>query len=147
MPFLNGRSITMFRDRAATVREIARFNARDARAYAQLLADWDAIKAAHSRSRYSSTTTPSAALAELQATAPGVEAVRWRDASALDIVRERFSDQQVRAFFLWLSFMTMANVVQPGTGLNALSLPGPLGASRTGNAIARSLAYGSKNRT
>jgi len=123
MPFLDGRSITMFRDRTATVREIARFNARDARAYEQLLADWDAIKAAHSRSRYSSTTTPSSALAELQATAPGVEAVRWRDASALDIVRERFSDEQVRAFFLWLSFMTMANVDQPGTGLNALSLP------------------------
>ena len=84
MPFLNGRSITMFRDRAATVREIARFNARDARAYEQLLADWDAIKAAHSRSRYSSTTTPSAALAELQATAPGVEAVRWRSVRPSD---------------------------------------------------------------
>ncbi|HEY8655592.1 MAG TPA: hypothetical protein VIN34_02510, partial [Candidatus Limnocylindria bacterium] len=123
MPFLDGGSITMFRDRAATVREIARFSAGDARAYEQLLDDWDAIKAAHSRSRYSATTSPSAAVAELEATAPGVEAVRWRDASSLDIVRERFSDEHVRTFFLWLSFMTMANVDQPGTGLNALSLP------------------------
>ena len=123
MPFLDGRSITMFRDRAATVLEIARFSASDARAYEQLLADWDAIKAAHSRSRYSATTSPSSAVAELEATAPGREAVRWRDASALDIVLERFRDEHVRAFFLWLSFMTMANVDEPGTGLNALSLP------------------------
>jgi phytoene dehydrogenase-like protein len=123
MPFLDGRSITMFRDPRSTVREIARFSADDARAYEQLLADWDAIKAAHARIRYSAAGSPSAAIAALEATAPGLEAVRWRYASALDIVRERFSDEHVRAFFLWLSLMTMANVDQPGTGLNALSLP------------------------
>ena len=123
MPFLDGRSITMFRDAAATVREIARFSADDARAYEQLLADWDAIKVAHARIRYSAAGSPSAAIAALEATAPGLEAVRWRHASALDIVRERFSDEHVRAFFLWLSLMTMAQVDQPGTGLNALSLP------------------------
>src|SRR3989449_9935548 len=43
MPFEDGRSITMFRDRAATVAELARFSAHDALAYEQLLADWDAI--------------------------------------------------------------------------------------------------------
>lgn len=123
MPFEDGRSITMFRDAAATRREIARFSLEDARAYDQLLADWDAIKTAHGRSRYSPAGSPSEAIASLEATAPGVEAVRWRYSSALDVVRERFGDEHVRAFFLWLSLMTMAQVDQPGTGLNALSLP------------------------
>ena len=123
MPFRDGRSITMFRDPAATVREIARFSASDARAYEQLLADWDAIKTAHGRSRYSAAGSPSEAIAALEATTPGLEAVRWRYSSALDTVRERFADEHVRSFFLWLSLMTMAQVDQPGTGLNALSLP------------------------
>ncbi|MEP7003291.1 MAG: NAD(P)/FAD-dependent oxidoreductase [Chloroflexota bacterium] len=123
MPFLDGRSITMFRDPKATVREIARFSAHDARAYEQLLADHDAIKGATGTMRYSPAASPSAQLAALEATPAGVEAVRWRYASALDLVQERFEDEHVRAFFLWLSLMTMANVDQPGTGLNALSLP------------------------
>ncbi len=122
MPFRDGRSLTMFRDREATVREIARYSERDARAYRQLLADWDALKAQQNRARYGPPTTPSAAIAALEATAPGLEAVRWRYASALAVVRERFADEHVRAFLLWLSLMTMAWVDQPGTGLLPLSI-------------------------
>jgi phytoene dehydrogenase-like protein len=123
MPFLDGRSITMFRDVKATVRELARFSQHDARAYERLLADWDAIKGVSAQARYSPAASPSAQLADLERTIPGLEAVRWRYASAVDIVRERFEDEHVRAFFLWLALMTMAHVDQPGTGLNALSLP------------------------
>jgi phytoene dehydrogenase-like protein len=123
MPFRDGRSITMFRDPKATVRELARFSEHDARAYERLLADWDAIKGVSAQARYSPATSPSAQLADLERTSAGLEAVRWRYASAVDIVRERFEDEHVRAFFLWLALMTMANVDQPGTGLNALSLP------------------------
>ncbi|HEX9495729.1 MAG TPA: NAD(P)/FAD-dependent oxidoreductase [Candidatus Limnocylindria bacterium] len=123
MPFLDGRSITMFRDPRATVREIARFSEHDARAYEQLLADWDAIKGVSAQARYAPATAPSAQIADLERTSAGLEAVRWRYSSAVDIVRERFADEHVRSFFLWLALMTMANVDQPGTGLNALSLP------------------------
>jgi phytoene dehydrogenase-like protein len=122
MPFEGGRSITMFRDRAATTRELARFSTHDARAYEQLLADWDAIKDSQNRLRYRPATSASEAIAALEATPPGAEAVRWRYSSALDVVRERFEDERVRAFFLWLSLMTMAQVDQPGTGLNVLSI-------------------------
>lgn len=123
MPFLDGRSITMFRDPKATIRELARFSDHDAGAYAQLLADWDSVKGAVGAGRYSPAATPSAQLAALEATGAGLEAVRWRYSSALDLIRERFHDEHVRTFFLWLSLMTMANVDQPGSGLNALSLP------------------------
>ncbi len=122
MPFRDGRSITMFRDVDATVREIARYSERDAAAYRRLLGDWDAIKAQQNRARYSPPTAPSAAIAGLEATTAGLEAVRWRYSSALETVRERFAEEHVRAFFLWLSLMTMAWIDQPGTGLLPLSI-------------------------
>jgi phytoene dehydrogenase-like protein len=122
MPFTDGRGVTMHRDSAATVREIERHSARDARAYARMLADWDQIKDSQNRARYSPATTPSDSIAALEATAPGIEAVRWRYASALDTVRERFENERVRTFFLWLSLMTMARVDRPGTGLLPLSI-------------------------
>lgn len=122
MAFRDGRSITMFHNREATVRELARFSERDARAYRRLLDDWDAIKAQQNRARYSPPPMPSAAIAALEATPPGLEAVRWRYASALEVVRERFEEEHVRAFFLWLSLMTMQWIDQPGTGLLPLSI-------------------------
>jgi phytoene dehydrogenase-like protein len=123
MPFEGRAGIAMWRDRAATVREIARFSARDAVAYERLLDDWDAVKATQARARYGAPLSPRELSAALEATPSGTEAVRWRDASALDVVRERFEDERVRAFFLWLSLMTMAQVDRSGTGLNALAIP------------------------
>ncbi len=122
MPFPDGTSMTMFRDRAATLRELARFSEADARAYERLLADWDEIKESQNRVRYGPATSASAAIGALEATRPGAEAVRWRYSSALETVRERFRDEHVRTFFLWLSLMTMAWVDQPGTGLLPLSI-------------------------
>jgi phytoene dehydrogenase-like protein len=121
MPFADGESLTMWRDRARTRQEIARHSESDAAAYDRMLADWDRIKVAVGRLRYTPGATP-ADLTEALATAGGAEALGWRDASALDVVRERFGHERVRAFFAWISLMTMAYVDRPGTGLNALSL-------------------------
>ncbi|MGA8921580.1 MAG: NAD(P)-binding protein, partial [Candidatus Dormiibacterota bacterium] len=41
MPFLDGTSITMWRDLERTCTEIARFSAADAAAYRDLLGDWE----------------------------------------------------------------------------------------------------------
>src|SRR5215472_466818 len=121
MPFRDGRSLSMFRDRHATAREIARFSEHDALAYEQMLDDWDTIKVPLGRDRYRPPGSPSSALAALEAT-PGLEAVRWRFSSALETVEERFHEQHVRTFFLWMSLMTMAWIDEPGTGLLPLSL-------------------------
>jgi phytoene dehydrogenase-like protein len=45
-----------------------------------------------------------------------------RRATALDIVRERFRDEHVRAFFAWIAFMTLHPLDEPETGLMAFSL-------------------------
>src|SRR5215467_1295959 len=122
MPFRDGRSLSMFRDRHATAREIARFSEHDALAYEQMLDDWDTIKVPLGRDRYRPPGSPGSALAALEATPPGLEAVRWRFSSALETVEERFHEQHVRTFFLWMSLMTMAWIDEPGTGLLPLSL-------------------------
>lgn len=121
MPFSDGESITMWRDRARTRGDIARHSERDAAAYDRLLADWDRIKGAVGRLRYTPGAT-AADLTEALSSAGGAEALRWRGASALDVVRERFEHPRVRVFFAWVSLMTMAYIDRPGTGLNALSL-------------------------
>ena len=41
MPFVDGASITMWRDLDRTCAELARFSPRDAAAYRELLADWE----------------------------------------------------------------------------------------------------------
>lgn len=122
MPFKDGRSVTMFRDRAITTAEIGRFSPADAAAYERLLDDWDAIKGSENQRRYNPPTLPSATLAALEATAPGLEAVRWRFSSAIDQVEERFTEPHVQAFFLWMSLMTMSWIDEPGTGLLPLSI-------------------------
>src|SRR5207245_2736462 len=45
-----------------------------------------------------------------------------RNASALEIIEERFTDEHVRAFFAWIAFMTLHPLDEPETGLMAFSL-------------------------
>jgi len=45
-----------------------------------------------------------------------------RQASALDIITERFAEEHVRAFFAWIAFMTLHPLDEPETGLLAFSL-------------------------
>src|SRR5258708_14892885 len=113
MPFLDGRSITMFRDPRATVREIARFSEHDARAYEQLLADWDAIKGVSAQARYAPATAPSAQIADLERTSAGLEAARRRYTSPVDLVRERLAYEHLRSFFLFVCTTTTAYIVPP----------------------------------
>ena len=45
-----------------------------------------------------------------------------RDASAIDVVKERFRDDHVRAFFAWIAFMTLHPLDEPESGIMAFSL-------------------------
>ena len=45
----------------------------------------------------------------------------WR-AKAIDVIKERFQDEHVRAFFAWVAFMTLHPLDEPETGLLAFSL-------------------------
>jgi phytoene dehydrogenase-like protein len=45
-----------------------------------------------------------------------------RQASALDVITERFAEEHVRAFFAWIAFMTLHPLDEAETGLLAFSL-------------------------
>ncbi len=122
IPFPDGESITMRRDKEATAAEIARFSARDAHAYLELLADWDTVKATVNRGNQQAPVRPSEALAALEATPKGMEMARVRMSSAVDVVCERFEDPHVRAFLLWMAMMTAQPIDRPYTGFLPFSL-------------------------
>lgn len=122
VPFPDGSSITQWRDVERTVGELAKFSRRDAEAYRRLLAEYDEVAPLFGRYRY----TPigwGPSLAELLAGHP--EKGKWlrRQAmSAWEIIEDTFEDDHVRAFLLWMAFMTMQPADRPGTGSLAYSL-------------------------
>ena len=122
MPFLDGSSITMWRDLERTCAELARFSPTDADAYRQLLADWDLMAPVVSDERASAPRPPAEVESRTQASPLGGKMLAIRQATAVDIVRERFSDEHVRAFFAWIAFMTLHPLDEPETGLLAFSL-------------------------
>ncbi|MGH2736612.1 MAG: phytoene desaturase family protein [Actinomycetota bacterium] len=111
MPFDDGASITMWRDRQATADELARFSRRDAESYMRFLQEWDdGLKQVHGRA---SNSPPAAASEDTEAAR---RYVKLNAMSARDVVFERFEHQHVRELIMWLSFATIQDVERPGTG-------------------------------
>jgi phytoene dehydrogenase-like protein len=122
MPFLDGSSITMWRDLERTCGELARYSSADADAYRQLLNDWDLMAPVVNDERASAPRPPAEVELRTQASPLGDKMLSIRRATAVDIVRERFRDEHVRAFFAWIAFMTLHPLDEPETGLLAFSL-------------------------
>ncbi len=124
MPFRDGRSITMWRDLDRTCAELARFSNADAEAYPHLLNDWQGLAPIVNDEREHPPRAPAEVLARTQAGPLGERGVRIREASALEVITERFKDEHVRAFFAWIAFMTLHPLDEPETGVLAFSLVG-----------------------
>jgi phytoene dehydrogenase-like protein len=122
MPFLDGTSITMWRDLGRTCEEIARFSSEDADSYRQLLNDWELMAPGVNSERASSPSPPQVSDGLTRAGAMGERMVDIRRSMAVDVIRERFRDDHVRAFFAWIAFMTLHPLDEPETGLLAFSL-------------------------
>jgi phytoene dehydrogenase-like protein len=122
MPFLDGASITMWRDLDRTCAELARFSRPDAAAYRRLLDDWDKMAPVVNAERASAARAPDEVDSMILLTPMGEEMLRIRRASALDIIKDRFREKHVRAFFAWIAFMTLHALDEPETGLMAFSL-------------------------
>lgn len=111
MPFEDGASITMWRDRSRTAEELSRFSRRDAAAYIDLLAEWDELKEVHGRV----SNLPPAELVE--DTEPARRYAKLAAMSARDVIFERFDHARIRSFLMWLAFATIQNPTRPGTGV------------------------------
>jgi phytoene dehydrogenase-like protein len=122
MPFLDGSCMTMWRDVDRTCAELARFSSADADAYRRLLADWDLMAAVVNEEREHAPKPPPQVEARTLASALGAEMLAVRRATALDVIKERFEDEHVRAFLAWIAFMTLQPLDEPETGLLAFAL-------------------------
>jgi phytoene dehydrogenase-like protein len=115
VPFLDGETITQYRDRSRTHAELARFSRRDADTFVAMMEEYDEVKGVFGRARHD---PDGAGLEELPA--------RWRRSlamSAWDVVMHRFEEPHVQGYLLWMAALTMQPVEQPGTGPLAWSLP------------------------
>lgn len=122
MPFLDGASITMWRDLERTCAEIASFSPADAAAYRALLDDWELMAPVVNDERANPPRPPQKVEALTRESALGQRMVDIRRATAIDVIRERFQDEHVRAFFAWIAFMTLHPLDEPESGLLAFSL-------------------------
>jgi phytoene dehydrogenase-like protein len=112
MPFDDGSSITMWRNRERTADEIARFSPHDGKAYLSFLDEWDSgLKQVHGRIGNHPPAPPSAR-DEAERAYAALSAM-----SARDVVFDRFDHEHVRSFMLWLSFATIQDVTREGTGV------------------------------
>ncbi|WP_312910257.1 phytoene desaturase family protein [Natronosalvus caseinilyticus] len=121
IPFDDGTSLTMWRDRERTTAEFAKFSEADAQAYLNLLDDYAEIAPYYTRARYSPPSEGT--IPETLAKAPDGEAwIRRSLESPLDILERRFEHPKTRAFLAWMAFMTIKPIDRPGGGLRAFSL-------------------------
>jgi phytoene dehydrogenase-like protein len=122
VPFDDGESLTMWRDPERTAAEIARLSPADARAYQDLLHDYEALRPIQAAERNNPPRPPDEALRAWRKGALGEEGLRIRLASGLDIIRERFREEHVQAFIAWVAMMTIEDITEPFTGLLPFSL-------------------------
>jgi phytoene dehydrogenase-like protein len=120
--FPDGEQLTMWLDLERTCAEIARFSERDAGAYRRLIDEYDEVKGAFGRARF----TPlgfGPSLEEMLLELPrGRIWLRRNAISAWDVIRHEFQSRHVRAFMVWMAFQTLVPVDAPGSGVLAYSL-------------------------
>ncbi|MGA9857904.1 MAG: NAD(P)/FAD-dependent oxidoreductase [Solirubrobacteraceae bacterium] len=120
--FPDGDCLTMWLDVERTCEEIAYYSPRDAEAYRRMLAEYDAVKEAFHRSRF----TPVGFGPSLDQMLEGVPGgARWRrrvTMSAWDVVRREFESPHVQSFMLWMAFQTGQPVGSAGSGPLAYSI-------------------------
>ena len=122
MPFPDGSSLTMWRDRDRTAAEFAKLSKRDAEAYLRLIDEYDSVKGIFGKNRYTPVGYgPSLDEALMQHEHGALWMRRYRQ-SALEIVEEYFEHEHTRAFILWLAHLTLQPVDRPFTGRLAWAL-------------------------
>ena len=121
VPFDDGTSLTMWRDRDRTAAEFAKFSEADARAYLGHLDDYAEVAPYYSGARYSPPREGSVEDAIARAPDGNRWVARSRE-SPLDIIERRFEHPKTRAFMAYLALLTVQPIDRPLGGLRAFSL-------------------------
>ncbi len=99
--FPDHKSIVMYREPERTAAELAKFSARDARTYTQLVADYGEFFAAtYLPLMYSPPLPPSVQTAELEKSEEGRTLLQWQASTPVQLLNELFESEEVRVHFL-----------------------------------------------
>lgn len=99
--FPDHRSIVMHREPQKMAAEIAKFSARDAKTYTQLLADYgEFIDLSFVPMMYSPPLPPSLQTAQLEQSDEGRALLQWQASTPVQLLDELFESEQVKVHFL-----------------------------------------------
>jgi phytoene dehydrogenase-like protein len=99
--FPDGRCLVMYRDAAQMAAEIARFSARDAKTFTQLVEDYgEFIDSTYLPLMYSPPLPPSLQTAELEKSEEGRALMQWQASTPVQLLDELFESEQVKVHFL-----------------------------------------------
>lgn len=122
MPFLDGRNFTMYKNKEKTIAEFSKYSARDARAYQKLLDDWSQVSSVYASERYKAPMKESEVLQMYENLPNGLEWLRTRMSSSMEVINERFEEEHNRAFLSWFAIQTVQPINRKNTGFLAFSL-------------------------
>ena len=99
--FPGHRSIVMYRDAERMAAELARFSARDAQTFSQLVQDYgEFIESSVHPLMYSPPLPPSVQSAELEKSEVGNTLLQWQMSSPVQLLNELFESDEVKVHFL-----------------------------------------------
>jgi phytoene dehydrogenase-like protein len=99
--FPDGKCLVMYRDAARMAAEIARYSARDAKTFAQLVEDYgEFIDSTYLPLMYSPPLPPSLQTAELEKSDEGRALMQWQACTPVQLLNELFESEQVKVHFL-----------------------------------------------
>ncbi len=128
--FPDGSSLITWRSVDQTLKAIERFSPKDAAAYRRLMEFWEkAIRDGYSRSRYSPPRKPSEIYGRLEKAEFGFELMRFMASSPLEMVKELFEEEHVRAHVLKASIQ--GGVLPDQVGCGGLVFTAGTGARHT----------------
>lgn len=120
--FPDGEHLTMWLDVDRTADEIARFSKRDADAYRRMLAEYEEVRSAFSRSSFTPPGMGPSLDAMLQELPGGNRWLRRKALSAWDVVKHEFESLHVQAFLMWEGYQTLVPLDLPGSGAMPYSI-------------------------
>lgn len=99
--FPDGKCLVMYRDPARMAAEIARYSARDAKTFTQLVEDYgEFIDSTYLPLMYSPPLPPSLQTAELEKSEEGRALMQWQASTPVQLLDELFESEQVKVHFL-----------------------------------------------
>jgi phytoene dehydrogenase-like protein len=99
--FPDHKCLVMYRDTGRMAAEIARFSARDAQTFTQLVADYgEFIESTYLPLMYSPPLPPSLQTAELEKSEEGRALMQWQASTPVRLLDELFESEQVKVHFL-----------------------------------------------